>query len=151
MEKEKYLEIISKYSGKSSRDVFGSLLIEKAEKDERIVALSADVSESVRLKEFKDKWPARFFNFGIAEQNMMGAAAGMARSGLHPYVSVYAIFAALRALELLAEAKELAAQKNVFTVPTILFYFDGKEYIRKARFVNFDELESEIERYYRLL
>ena len=99
MEKAKYLEIISKYSGKSSRDVFGSLLIEKAEKDERIVALSADVSESVRLKEFKDKWPARFFNFGIAEQNMMGAAAGMARSGLHPYVSVYAIFAALRALE----------------------------------------------------
>jgi thiol-disulfide isomerase/thioredoxin len=51
----------------------------------------------------------------------------------------------------IAEAKELAAQKNVFTVPTILFYFDGKEYIRKARFVNFDELESEIERYYRLL
>ncbi|NMB62964.1 MAG: transketolase family protein [Chloroflexi bacterium] len=99
MEKEKYIEMITKYSGKSSRDAFGSMLIEKAEKDARIVALSADVSESVRLKEFKTKWPERFFNFGIAEQNMMGAAAGMARSGLRPYVSVYAIFAALRALE----------------------------------------------------
>lgn len=51
----------------------------------------------------------------------------------------------------IAEAKELAAQKNVFTVPTILFYFDGREYIRKARFLNFDELELEIERYYRLM
>ncbi len=51
----------------------------------------------------------------------------------------------------IAEAKELAAQKSVFTVPTILFYFDGKEYIRKARIINFDELELEIERYYRLM
>ncbi|MBS3944301.1 MAG: thioredoxin family protein [Melioribacter sp.] len=51
----------------------------------------------------------------------------------------------------IAEAKELAAQKNVFTVPTILFYFDRKEYIRKARFVNFDELESDLERIYTLL
>lgn len=48
-------------------------------------------------------------------------------------------------------AKELAAQKNVFTVPTILFYFDGREYIRKARFLNFDELETELERIYALL
>lgn len=50
-----------------------------------------------------------------------------------------------------SEAKELAAQKNVFTVPTILFYFDGREYIRKARFVNLDEFEDELLRYYQLL
>lgn len=50
-----------------------------------------------------------------------------------------------------SEAKELAAQKNVFSVPTILFYFDGREYIRKARFVNLDELESELLRYYSML
>lgn len=44
------------------------------------------------------------------------------------------------------EAKELAAQNSVFSVPTILFFFEGKEYIRKARFVNFDELQSELEK-----
>lgn len=51
----------------------------------------------------------------------------------------------------IADSKELAAQKNVFSVPTILFYFDGREYIRKARFVNLDELEEESSRYYQLL
>jgi thiol-disulfide isomerase/thioredoxin len=48
-------------------------------------------------------------------------------------------------------AKELAAQKNIFTVPTILFFFEGKEYLRKSRFVNLDELEDELSRYYRFL
>lgn len=48
----------------------------------------------------------------------------------------------------IAHAKELAAQKNVFTVPTILFYFYGREYIRKARFVNLQELGNELERIY---
>lgn len=51
----------------------------------------------------------------------------------------------------IAIAKELTAQKNIFTVPTILFYFGGKEYLRKSRFVNLDELEDELLRYYRLL
>lgn len=45
-------------------------------------------------------------------------------------------------------ARELAAQKNVFTVPTILFYFYEREYIRKTRFVNIDELGNELERIY---
>ena len=47
-----------------------------------------------------------------------------------------------------AESKELAAQQNIFSVPTILFFFEGKEYIRKARFVNLEELSSELERIY---
>ncbi|MBI1938647.1 MAG: thioredoxin family protein [Ignavibacteriales bacterium] len=47
--------------------------------------------------------------------------------------------------------KETAAQKSVFTVPTILFFIEGKEYIRKARFVNFDELEGELRRVYSYL
>lgn len=49
------------------------------------------------------------------------------------------------------DAKELAAQKNIFTVPTILFYFEEKEFLRKSRFVNLDELEVELSRYYRFL
>lgn len=94
-----YQDAYERFSGKSTRDVFGSILCDLAREDDRIVALSADVSESVRLGAFKKEWAERFFNFGIAEQNMMAAAAGMARSGLIPYISVYAIFAALRALE----------------------------------------------------
>lgn len=50
----------------------------------------------------------------------------------------------------LADAKELAAEYNVFTVPTILFYLDGKEYIRKSRNVNLYDLEHELDRLYNL-
>lgn len=49
------------------------------------------------------------------------------------------------------EAKELAAQQNIFSVPTILFFFEGKEFIRKARYVNLDELEDELSRIYSML
>lgn len=49
-----------------------------------------------------------------------------------------------------ADAKELAAQMNVFSVPTILFFFEGKEYIRKARFVNLEDLSAELNRIYSL-
>lgn len=99
MDKQVFEAMTVRFFGKSSRDVFGSILCDLAEKDKKVVALSADVSESVRLADFKKKYPERFFNFGIAEQNMMGSAAGMAHSGLLPFVSVYAVFAALRALE----------------------------------------------------
>ena len=87
------------YLNKSSRDAYGIALYKQAELDKRIVAITADVPDSVRFTKFREKWPERFFNFGIAEQNMMGAAAGFAREGKIPFVSVYAIFAALRALE----------------------------------------------------
>ncbi len=49
------------------------------------------------------------------------------------------------------EAKELAAQQNIFSVPTILFFFEGKEFIRKARYVNLDELEDELSRIYSMI
>lgn len=48
-------------------------------------------------------------------------------------------------------AEELAAQKSIFSVPTILFYFDGKEFIRKSRNINFTELHSEISRPYSMI
>ncbi len=89
----------SKYVGLSSRDAYGKVLVELGEQDNRIVAVTADVPVSTRLTAFQKRWPRRFFNFGIAEQNMMGAAAGLARENKIPFVSVYAIFAALRATE----------------------------------------------------
>lgn len=49
------------------------------------------------------------------------------------------------------KAKELAAQQSIFSVPTILFFFEGKEYIRKARFVNLGELKDELERIYLMM
>lgn len=87
------------FTNKSSRDAYGIALFEQATRNEQIVAITADVPESVRFSKFREAWPDRFFNFGIAEQNMMGAAAGLAREGKLPFVSVYAIFAALRSIE----------------------------------------------------
>lgn len=49
------------------------------------------------------------------------------------------------------ESKEIAAQKSIFTIPTILFFFEGKEFIRKSRNVNFSELDSELSRIYEIL
>jgi transketolase len=93
------MENFQSFLNKSSRDAYGIAFYNQAAADERIVAVTADVPDSVRFSKFKQQWPDRFFNFGIAEQNMMGAAAGLAREGKIPFVSVYAIFAALRALE----------------------------------------------------
>jgi transketolase len=61
--------------------------------------LDADVSKSINTNKFADKYPDREFNFGIAEQNMMAAAAGMATTGLIPFASTYAVFASMRALD----------------------------------------------------
>jgi len=65
-----------------------------------VVVLDADVSKSLKTNEFADKFPDRSFNFGIAEQNMMAAAAGMATTGLIPFASTYAVFASMRALDM---------------------------------------------------
>jgi transketolase len=85
--------------GKSSRDAYGEVLFELALENDDVVALTADVGPSVRFDRFEKEFPNRFFDFGIAEQNLMGAAAGFARESKKPYVSVYAIFAALRSIE----------------------------------------------------
>lgn len=89
----------SKYIGMPSRDSYGITLLELAEEDERIVAVTADLASSVRMVEFKKKFPERMFNMGIAEQNMMGASAGLALAGKVPFVSTFAVFASLRAAE----------------------------------------------------
>ena len=77
---------------KSTRDGFGIGIIEITQKDERIVAISADLAESVRLKEFKEKFPGRFVECGVAEQNMATIASGMANYGKIPFMASYAIF-----------------------------------------------------------
>ncbi|KPL21662.1 MAG: hypothetical protein AMJ93_09100 [Anaerolineae bacterium SM23_84] len=89
----------SAYVGLSSRDAFGKVLVELGRANPRIVALTADLGSSVRTAWFAEEFPDRAFDFGIAEQDMMGAAAGLALAGKIPFVSTYAVFASLRAAE----------------------------------------------------
>ena len=77
---------------KSIRDGFGEALIEIAEKDERIVALSADLSESVRLVKFKEKFPERYIEVGVAEQSLATVASGLANYGKIPFITSFAAF-----------------------------------------------------------
>ena len=63
------------------------------------MALTADLGTSVRLEAFMKEFPERCFNFGIAEQDMMGASAGLALGGKIPFVTTYAAFASMRATE----------------------------------------------------
>lgn len=80
-------------------EIYGRVLCDLAEADPRIVALTADLARSTKIGVFQDKFPQRVFNVGIAEQNLFGIAAGMAKSGLLPFVSTMSAFASMRALE----------------------------------------------------
>ncbi|MDT8273042.1 MAG: transketolase C-terminal domain-containing protein [Desulfomonilia bacterium] len=80
-------------------DIYGDVLCMLGEKNERIVGLSADLAKSTKIGKFAQKYPNRFFNVGIAEQNLFGMAAGLALSGLVPFVSTMAVFTTMRAAE----------------------------------------------------
>jgi transketolase len=77
----------------------GSALADAADTDDRIVAGSADLKSSTLISAFADRHPNRFFQFGISERNMVSAAAGLATTGLIPYVSTFASFAGLLCFE----------------------------------------------------
>ena len=83
----------------SSREVFGQTLVELAEEYPRMAVFDADVCASTMTKYFRDKYPERFYQMGIAEANMIGAAAGMASVGWTPFVSAFAVFLATRATD----------------------------------------------------
>jgi len=83
----------------SSRQAFGDELLRLAREDSRILALSADLTISVNLVEFMEELPAQFVNFGVAEQNLVSAAAGLALGGMIPFAASFAAFLAVRACE----------------------------------------------------
>ncbi|MBQ9736950.1 MAG: transketolase family protein [Clostridia bacterium] len=83
---------------KATREAYGAALSEFG-CDERIVVLDADLSKSTKTDNFKQKYPERFFNAGIAEGNMMATAAGLASCGKVVFASSFAMFAAGRAFE----------------------------------------------------
>ncbi len=83
----------------AAREIYGRVLAEMSKADDRIVGLSADLAKSTAIAIFEKEHPGRFFNVGIAEQNLMGVAAGMAKMGLIPFASTFATFASMRAAE----------------------------------------------------
>lgn len=83
----------------STAEVYAKRLCELAEDNPRIVALTADLAKSTKIGFFGQKFPERLYNVGIAEQNMMGVAAGMAKAGLIPFTCTFAIFNSCRALD----------------------------------------------------
>lgn len=87
----------------------GYALLELAEQDDRIVGLSADLAKYTDLHIFRDALPHRFFQVGMAEQALMGTAAGLAQEGLIPFASTYSVFATRRAYDWLL--LDIAEQK----------------------------------------
>ncbi len=77
---------------KATRDGFSEGLVLAADENTRVVALCADLTESVRMEAFRTKYPNRFFEVGITEQAMSGVASGMAAMGYVPFMASYAMF-----------------------------------------------------------
>lgn len=86
---------------KATRDSYGETLVELGKENENIVVLDADLAAATKTGKFKAAFPERFFNAGIAEQNMMGVAAGLAAAGKTVFASSFAMFAAGRAFEII--------------------------------------------------
>ena len=83
----------------STAEIYGQALVELAEAHPEVVALTADLAKSTKIGDFQKKFPDRFFNVGIAEQNMFGVAAGMAKAGLVPFLSTFSQFASFRSAD----------------------------------------------------
>ena len=83
----------------ATRDAYGEALAELGAVNENIVVLEADLSKSTKTCDFKKVYPERFINVGIAEQNMLGIAAGLAAAGKVPFASTFAVFATGRAYD----------------------------------------------------
>lgn len=81
----------------ATRDAYGAVLAELGAQDERIVVLDADLSGSTKTAKFAKTFPDRFFNIGIAEQDLVGAAAGLALTGKIAFASTFAVFETGRA------------------------------------------------------
>jgi len=86
---------------KATREAYGEALKKLAAENPNVVVLDADLSGSTKTSEFKKVSPERFFNVGIAEQDLIGTAAGMSLAGKIPFASSFAMFAAGRAYEII--------------------------------------------------
>src|SRR3954471_842461 len=94
---------------KPMRDVWGEKLVALGETDPRTVVLDGDLANSTKADKFAEAHPERFFQMGIAEQNLVGVAAGMAALGLIPWTSSFTVFFTHRALD---SVRVLVAQSH---------------------------------------
>ncbi len=76
----------------ATRDGYGVGIVELGEKNPNVMVLCADLTVSTRSAKFRDRWPERFIEMGVAEQNMANVAVGLALNGKIPFVSTYAVF-----------------------------------------------------------
>lgn len=83
----------------ATRDAYGKALVALGKENNQIVVLDADLSKSTKTYDFAKVFPERFFNMGIAEQNLIGFSAGLAAAGKIPFASTFAVFATGRAFE----------------------------------------------------
>jgi len=83
----------------ATREAYGDVLVELGRENQDVVVLDADLAKSTKTINFKEVFPERFFDMGVAEQNMVGTAAGLAAAGKIPFCSSFAIFASGRAFE----------------------------------------------------
>lgn len=77
---------------RSTRDAFGDAIVEVASRNTAVCALTADLADSLRLTKFKEVYPDRFFDLGVAEQNLAGISAGLALDGKIPFAASFAVF-----------------------------------------------------------
>ena len=87
------------YANLSTREAYGKVLVELGGEHKDIVVLDADLSRSTMTKYFAEKFPERFIQCGLQEQNMMSIAAGLAATGKIPFASTFAVFAACRCFD----------------------------------------------------
>ena len=87
--------------GLSTREAYGKALIKLGKENKDVVVLDADLSKSTKTDNFAKLYPERFINSGIAEQNLLGMSAGIARYGKVPFASTFAVFATGRAFEII--------------------------------------------------
>jgi transketolase len=111
--------------GRPQREVFGETVAAIADTDPRVVVVDGDVGSSTRADIFEKAHPDRYLQMGIAEQNMLGVAAGLATMGLVPFVSTFVAFAVVRPLD---QVRVLIAQPgtNVKITPSYGGLFTGQ-------------------------
>ena len=85
----------------ATREAYGKALVKLGKINDNVVVLDADLSKSTKTNDFLKAYPNRFFNMGIAEQNLVGAACGFAAAGKIPFASTFAMFATGRAFEVI--------------------------------------------------
>lgn len=92
-------KVFTYYDLMAARDVAGDMMTKIGAQNDKVVVVNADLMKSSRMQGFAEKFPERTFNMGIAEQQMVSFAAGLAREGFIPYCFTFATFASMRACE----------------------------------------------------